>query len=345
MGVPPLTDDELAKVMFTLKEADGNMAAAAKIMGIPRATLQNRVKVAERRGVVAREPFEAEPIPSELQDIDQIIERRKKQFEIKDRAKIARRLIQVKVKIDGPIGITHLGDPHVDDDGTDIHAIEKHIRIINDTKGFFGGNVGDQQNNWIGRLAALYGQQATSQQEAWALTEWMVTSVQWIYILGGNHDVWSGAGDPLKWMLKNQQGVFENWGARLNLLFPTGKQIRINARHDFPGHSQWNSVHGVSKAAQMGWRDHILTAGHKHTSGYQVLKCPSTGLISHALRVAGFKKWDRYAEQLNLPDQNISPSFSTIIDPQYADDDPRLITTIFDVEEAADFLTWKRSRK
>ena len=121
--------------------------------------------------------------------------------------------------------------------------------------------------------------------------------------------------------------------------------MRVNARHDFPGHSQWNTAHGPAKAVQMGWRDHILTCGHKHTSGYQLLKCPSTGLISHAIRVAGFKILDRYAKELGLPNQNISPSCVTIIDPQYEDDDPRLVTVIHDVEEGAEYLTWKRSRK
>ena len=43
-----------------------------------------------------------------------------------------------------------------------------------------------------------------------------------------------------------------------------------------------------------------------------------------------------------LPDQNIFVCPVTIIDPQYADNDPRLITTIFDPFEAADYLTYKR---
>ena len=55
----------------------------------------------------------------------------------------------------------------------------------------------------------------------------------------------------------------------------------------------------------MGWRDHVLTAGHTHVSGYQVLKDPSTGLISHAIRIASYKEMDRYAEEKGLPDQNI----------------------------------------
>lgn len=143
-------------------------------------------------------------------------------------------------------------------------------------------------------------------------------------------------------MMKGTKGVFEPHGARLNLIFPNGKEVRINTRHDFSGHSMWNVTHGPAKAIQMGWRDHILTCGHKHTSGYQILKCPQSGLVSHAIRVGGYKKFDRYAEERNLPDQNIFPAMVTIIDPAYEDDDPNLITALFAVEEAVEYLIWKR---
>ena len=36
---------------------------------------------------------------------------------------------------------------------------------------------------------------------------------------------------------------------------------------------------------------------------------------------------------------------TTIIDPRYADDDPRLIHVVFDPEQAADYLTWLMGRK
>lgn len=324
----------------------GSVSQAAQALEIPRQTLYDRYRAALRDGMdPPQEPFEVEFLPDELPSAQEILDRRKAQYARKKAADDARRLIRVEIRIDGPFGICHLGDPHVDDDGTDVDDLERHVKVVKDTEGLFGANVGDNQNNWIGRLARLYGEQSTSAAEAWVLTEWLVTSLNWLYILGGNHDCWSGAGDPIKWMTRHQQGVSESWGARLNLVCPNGKEVRINARHDFPGHSMWNTVHGASKAAQMGWRDHVLTCGHKHTSGYAMLKCPATGLVTHALRVAGFKILDRYAKEMGLPNQNISPSSTTIIDPRFADDDPRLITVIHDVEEAADYLTWKRAQK
>jgi len=81
----------------------------------------------------------------------------------------------------------------------------------------------------------------------------------------------------------------------------------------------WNTAHGPAKAVQMGWRDHILTCGHKHISGYQVLKDPATGLVSHAIRVGSYKIHDRYAAEQGLPNQNIFPAAVTIIDPAHDD--------------------------
>ena len=229
--------------------------------------------------------------------IDDIIAHRKRQFKHKLTAKESKKLINVHINMKGPVGILHFGDPHVDDDGTNLEMLLEHSKIINETDGMFAGNVGDVQNNWIGRIAHLYSQQSTSAKDSWRLAEYFISSVPWLYLVGGNHDAWSGSGDPLEWIMSHQGGVFNNWGVRLNLQFPNKKVVRVNSRHDFKGHSMWNTAHGVSRAAQTGWADHILTCGHTHVSGYQVLKNPASGLISHALQVASFKIMDSYADK------------------------------------------------
>ena len=276
--------------------------------------------------------------------IDTLIGWRKEKFQRTIDAKNNKSLIQLNIKMRGPIGIAHFGDPHVDDDGTDLAQILHYTDIINNTEGMFAGNLGDIQNNWIGSLARLYSAQSTTAKESWRLTEYFVSKVQWLYLVAGNHDVWSGDGDPLEFMMRDRRGIFERHGARMNLNFPNGKNVRINARHTFKGNSMWNTAHGVSKAIQMGWRDHILTSGHTHVSGYQVLKDPASGLISHGLQVASFKIIDDYADRLGLDDKNIFNCPVTIIDPQYGDDDNRLITTIFNPEVAAGYLTFIRER-
>ncbi len=304
----------------------------------------HRCKGCAATPTAARKPFEVAELPEETPPADELLIRRKAQFVRKSVAKEARALVPVTVQIDGPFGVAHLGDPHVDDDGTDIALLERHVQIINKTEGLFGANVGDYSNNWVGRLARLYGDQATSAREAWVLVEWLISSTHWLYLIGGNHDMWSGAGDPVQWMSHQANSLYEHNGARLALKTPDGREFRVNARHDFQGHSQWNTAHGPSKAAQMGWRDHVLTCGHTHVSGYQVVKDPATGLISHAIRVGSYKTHDRYADEKGLPNQNIFVAPVTIFDSRYPDDDVRAVTVIFDPLEAADYLTWKRKK-
>jgi len=300
--------------------------------------------------ILESSPFEVEDIDPDHIPIEDLIKHRQKQYDQKKISKDSKKLININIKINGPIGIAHFGDPHVDDDGTDISQIIHYMNIINKTEGMFAGNLGDIQNNWIGRLSFLYGQQSTSAKESWRLTEYFVNKLNWLYLVAGNHDVWSGDGDPLDFIMRDHKGLYQKWGARMNLIFPNGKKIRINARHTFKGNSIWNTAHGVARAAQTGWADHVLTCGHTHVSGYQVIKNPANGLVSHALQVASFKIMDSYADKLGLDDKNIFNCPVTIIDPNYEDDDNRLITTIFNPLVGAEYLTykreeWKKARK
>lgn len=333
-----ITQEQVAATLEAIAKHP-TQAAAARALGISPVTIIHRL-----RSIEQRKPFEADELPSERPSIGELLDSRRKQFSRKQVASEARKLIRVKVQIDGPFGISHFGDPHVDDDGTNLPMLERDLSIVNKTEGLFAGNVGDYTNNWIGRLARLWAQQSTSAKDAWQLCEWLIHACDWLYLIGGNHDAWSGDGDPLDWITAQSGALYEPHGARLGLELAGKRQIRINARHDFKGHSQYNTAHGVMKAVKFGWRDHILTCGHTHVSGYGVEKDPSTGLISHCLRIASYKQIDRYAIEKGLPDQNIFCNAVTIIDPRFADDDTRCITTLFSVEEGAEYLTWKRRK-
>jgi hypothetical protein len=293
----------------------------------------------------APKAFDVEPLPDELPTAEELLARRRKQFARKQTAATARKLVAVTVKHDGPIGLAFVGDPHVDDDGTDIALLESHIALFNQHDALLPLGIGDYSNNWIGRLARLYGQQSLSAAEAWVLVEWLVRAVPWLALVGGNHDAWSGEGDPIKWMAKSARVNYESNGVRLGLRLPNGRIIRVNARHDFTGRSQWNNAHGVSKAAQMGWRDHVLTAGHIHSSAWAYNRDPMTGLISHSLRIGSYKRLDRFADEKGLPDQTVSVCPVVVVRPQYPDDDPRMLTPFLEPETAADWLAFIRKKK
>lgn len=257
-------------------------------------------------------------LPSPDLTAEELVDARIQKFERKEEYEKARKLIPIGIPVEGPYAITFFGDPHVDDDGTDWRLIKEHAAIVRETPAMFAANVGDTRNNWVGRLARLFGQQGTSAREALILAEHFLKLVgpgKWAFILGGNHDLWSGDDDPLEWIAGQINALYQPCEARVSLEQPGMAPVRVNARHDFKGNSQWNAAHAVGKAAQLGVRDDIMICGHKHQSGYNINKDPETGKLMHSIQVASYKVYDRYAMEGGFKDQHISPCASVVIDP------------------------------
>jgi len=346
MPTRPASTEALRAAAEAYERHGRNATAAAAELGIARTTLQTRLQIAARAPQSRPPPFEYPKIPGERVPVEELLIRRKRQFEQRQNYEEAVKLIQVKVNVPGPIGILHFGDPHVDDDGTDVAALERHAKLVRETEGLFGANVGDTTNNWCGRLARLYAEQSTSAAEAWDLAEWFIESVDWLYIIGGNHDAWSGAGDPIKWIQKGcNSAPYMSSEVRLALKLSGDHTIRINARHDFAGSSIYNPAHGATKALTWGVRDHIASCGHKHISGHAVIKDPETGITCHALQVASYKKFDRFAKERGFRDQTLSPCALTTINTRLPPTHPDLVKVWWEPEEGADFLGFLRRQK
>jgi hypothetical protein len=348
------SDDQILK---SLQEANGIRAIVAAKFKMNERTLQMRLKKMKDKGyvipdstyqpgrqVVDKGDYEFTALPDDDVPIEELIAQRKRKFQYKREHEEASKLIPIKVKMDGAIGILHFGDPHVDDDGCDIEAIERHTDLVNRTEGLFAANVGDTTNNWCGRLARLYADQTTSAAQAWKIAEWFIKRCDWLYMIGGNHDLWSGSGDPLRWIAKQQDALYKSSEARLALRFPNGLEVRVNARHDHSGSSIWNPAHGPMKAALMGTRDHLYVAGHKHESAYSVLKDAISGITMHACKVASYKIYDRYAKERGFRDNCLSPCALTTINPALPPDHPDLIKVWWEPQEGADYLTFLRRR-
>jgi len=363
-----VTDDQ---IIAALRESGGIRAVAARRLGISINVLAGRIirlqsagvgvpdssydpaRMQQKRfGAPTKEApkklssIEVPKLPSGKIDIRELIERRKSAFARKDEAAKARKLIPVRVKSNEPIGITLLGDPHVDDDATDLGQLEHDIRVIQKTDGLFAACVGDVQNNWVGRLAKLYAEQETTAAQAWQLVEWFVgeLSGHWLFMVQGNHDHWAGTGDPLRWIQRQAGvGLTGDHTVRVALRFPNGTEVRVAARHDWPGNSMWNPSHGQLRAASITHHDHIIVSGHKHTGGYQFLRIPATGMLAHLLQLGSYKIHDAYADQLGLPSRLIAPSATAIIDPQAGE--LGLVRVEHDIDAAADYLTWLRRKR
>jgi len=336
-----VTDEEL---LAALERHNGNRTAAAAAIGYNVRTFLSRLAKIKNERSVDKPEYSFTPLPLDDVPIEDLIEHRKRQFANKRNHEEASKLIPIRIKLAGPIGLLFFGDPHVDDDGTDIEALERHTQLVADTEGLFAVNVGDTTNNWVGRLARLYGDQSTSASQAWRLAEWFVGRCDWLWMIGGNHDLWSGAGDPMRWIARQSDALYKSSEARIALRFPNGREVRVNSRHDHAGSSIWNPAHGPMKAAIMGTRDHLYVAGHKHESAYSVLKDPINNIAMHALKVSSYKVYDRFAKERGFRDNTLSPCALAVINPNLPPEHPDLIKIWWDPEEGADYLRRLRSR-
>lgn len=277
-------------------------------------------------------------------DIDELIARRIQQYKLKREIYDRERIIPVSVRTDGPIGLGFMGDPHVDDDGTDLEELFRHVDLFDgSTEGLFAGCIGDVFNNWQGRLARLWADQSTSAAEARAIVSEFLNRIRWLFYIHGNHDAWAGGNNLINEILGSNAAIRKDARVRLGLKFPNGRTCKIYGAHHFPGKSMWSEAYGAAKKAQLDGTHNIYVSGHIHTSGYAHGWHEGNQMMWHAIQVASYKKLDRYAEELNLEPKDLYNCPVAIIDP-YAKSEVNFIRWEFDPEEGADRLKWMRSR-
>lgn len=314
-----LSEDEIRQTVSAVemhRNPDGTirLLETARYLRMPPRTLSHRIDKLK----LDRKKFTAPFLPSESRTLDELVRDRIEESRRSKNADDARNLIPIQINIDGPFGLLIFGDPHVDDGGTDFELLAAHRQIAIDHPFVVSGSIGDHQNGWIGRLGSLYGSQMTTAKEAWKLVEWLVSPLNWLFLIGGNHDLWAGAGDPLDWIARQNNSIYEPHGIRMVLNHPCGAKTRIHCRHDFSGNSIYHALHGPKREVLMGFRDHLIVAGHKHIGGAEQLVTPD-GLVAQLVRVSGYKHVDHYANQLGLKKMPMHPSALIIIDPREPD--------------------------
>jgi hypothetical protein len=286
-------------------------------------------------------PDDGEPDAETL--IDQLAARHMKRKAFHDASKLR----DVQVHMPGPIGVAFFGDPHIDDPGCAWGDLKRDVELCRDTPGMMAVDVGDNSNNWVGRLMKLYSDQEVTAKQSLMLIEWLMTSLPWLLWEDGNHDTWNTEkGDPAAVMhrLLGRVGVMNTGGTRLRLNMPSGANFTMHVRHDFPGGSQFNPAHALVRETLFGFRDHIMACGHRHTTGYIPIFHNDPRRLCHGFRVGTYKDFDKYAREKGFQDGNWARSLAAVIDPAFANDPVRYITPFYSLEAAAEYLTWKRAR-
>jgi hypothetical protein len=323
----------------------GSQRKAGIALGINKSTVQSAIQALKDKSEkeIPQQIITIPQAPPSDLTADELIAHKIKLYERKKAAKDFNELINIKVKGDKPIAVCLIGDPHIDDDGCDIVALKSDLEIIERTEGMFAGHVGDLTNNWVGRLARLYANQTTTAAQALTLMEWMLNKAPNLFVIGGNHDCWNNGMDLINFVMRSQSGVVSAHGARIALNFDNGRQVRLNARHDFRGHSMYHPLQGHIKAQHFGGeqRDHVYLSGHKHIDG-ALMKVHPQGKISWAFIISGYKIIDEYADEGGFTEQRISPSVTIVINPK-AENEAELIKPFWDAQAAADYLKYLRA--
>lgn len=327
-----------------LKELNPDITSveAGPALGVPASTLRRYLQLYGRPGAVLRDEMDVTPPPPEGETIQELIARKKTGMKRSQAHEAWAKLIPVTVKYPGPIGLFLVGDPHVDDDGCDIEQLEHDLTTVGATPGMYAGHIGDLTNNWVGRLKALYANQTTKFSDGLKLTEWMLGLAPNLFVVGGNHDCWNQGMDLLRFVV-SQGSTLQPHGARMSLRWPDGKEIRIHARHDFSGRSQYSDTHGMKRELLFGRKDHILVAGHTHVDEARVE--PSVdGDVHWMFRVSGYKVIDDFAVEKGFRPKRLAPGVSLILNPK-ARVPAEVVKPFWDVEAAGDYLTYLRRKK
>jgi len=350
MGTPALTDEKLMRSVRAVQKNGPGMKTAV-LLGISEATLRMHMRIARQRGLVEGvEPPRPEPAivmpqaPDPNLPIEEVVEHLAKQAKKRLEAHRASQWFKVPVKDPLPFGIVAIGDPHLDDNGCDWSLLRDHINIIKSTPGLYAVGMGDYTNNWVGRLARLYAHQDTSQETALRLVEWFFSELRdkLLLLIKGNHDMWSGVGDPLKW-LSPTGTLQQDWVARLDFTLPNGSSFKLVAAHDFPGNSMHNILHANGREAKFGAAADVYLTGHKHAWGVYQTENGKRGHVYWMARARGYKFADSYAVVNGFDEQQFGASITTVVNPNATSAVSR-VTCFSDVETAADYLTHLRQR-
>lgn len=283
--------------------------------------------------------FDLPEFPDDDIEVTEILDHLEKRFDKKINRETAQHWFPVKIKSDEPIGLAVIGDPHLGSH-CNIKLLRQHIGVLSNTPGMMAVNIGDTADNW-GRLIHLYAEDDMSRPTERRLARWFLSEagIPWILWLHGNHDTMHS---EFSTYLKSEniaQVPMIDWRAKFKLVFPSG-EVKIDAAHNHKGTSVYNPLHGQKRAALWNENADIFVAGHHHTWAIQHEELDD-GNVVHLARARGYKWLDEYAVRNNFNRDEFGATILFVIDPT-TDHPVRRITAFADLEEGAEFLTWKR---
>ena len=370
MPTPPLTRSVWDQTNVVIEDAlrsgfrppgvqghgNGALAQAASVLRLSPKTLVSRVAAAKRLGYpepdwtlwrvggaqVERDgAIELPRFPKGKRTAVHILDYMESGYADAAEYQQAVRWFEVKIKDKLPIGICWFGDPHLGSNGCNVSLLRRDIRIVTRTDGMYAANIGDTTDNWGGRLIREYANNDVSRETEKILAKWFLqeAGIPWLLWLKGNHDVMDGAFSAYLDGINATQVPLIDWRAKFKVTFPNGRTYRIDAAHDFKGHSLWNEMHALDRASLIEEHADFYVAGHRHDWGTKQKELP-TGRVATLLRVSGYKKIDAYATKHQYDSKNYGAAGLIILDPE-----ERFHPAFADLESGADYLRYLRKRR
>jgi hypothetical protein len=332
---PPLSE------LQALIAAQGGLRAAARSLDMAESTLRGWLKGSGNtpRPNKAAE-IERPVLVSSHEPVEDLLARRVEQHRRKREAHDAKKWMRFTVKQPGPFGLAFVGDPHIDDDGTNLERLLADLDLIENTPSLYGVGMGDWINAWVGKLQRLYAHQGTTESDAWRMMQWVVERPLWLLLILGNHDLWHDIANPVRWM--ETSAPVENWQADFEVADASGQASwRISAAHDFPGRSLYNKAHGpLRRALLTGAAADLYIAGDKHCWSLMQDEEEHSHRQFWVARVRGYKELDSYGTQLGFGSQKHGHSMVAVCDP--AD---RSMLCFSNIEQGAQYLTLLRQER
>jgi hypothetical protein len=252
------------------------------------------------------------------------IESMVKRFTVKQSNKDLTQWMPVKVKNDKVSIVPFMGDPHLDDDGTNWPKIIEHMDIIarmqKQGHNCFPVCMGDIVNNWVksGRLVKKWADQATTQSQSYKLAKYFLKDmgVKFALYIIGNHDKWNEFVYLLEEYCQYVDLPMADWRCRFKFVFDNGFEYKVDAAHDHKGNSVYNKTHAQDRAVLFaGIKPDLILSAHRHTYSLKHDFEPDVGFIWKG-RMSGYKVIDEYAEFLQYESQNVGHSIWAVIDPK-----------------------------
>jgi hypothetical protein len=321
----PETPEEAAQVLKDRAKFK-SLFEYAKALGIPESTANGRHKKAKL--LAAEQPEKQESVVEhvELQpefNPQDHIESMIKRFQVRKSNKDLTHWMPVKIKNNKISIVPFIGDPHLDDDGTNwpmlVHHMEIMAQLQKSGHNCFPVCMGDIVNNWVksGRLVKKWADQNTTQSQSYKLAKYFLhdMGVKFCLYILGNHDKWNEFIFLLEEYCQYVDLPMQDWRCRFKFVFENGYEVKIDAAHDHKGNSMYNKTHAQDRAVLFaGMKPDIILSAHRHTYSLKHDFEPDVGFIWKG-RMSGYKVIDEYAEFLQYDNQNVGHSIWAVIDP------------------------------